>query len=169
MKPVEVGAAAEMAWQSQVDQPDEDMRAQIADFGAGCARQAAEIIEALAQHLYGESEAARLAVDSGFFEVDGAQLALRYVPEGAQVEFFCDIGCPDPHYECKAYRKLLEMNLCRTYPGITFGLHPESGRMVATLSVHAFALTELDTALMLLHRLVACVGDVLQAQDVLLT
>jgi hypothetical protein len=49
------------------------------------------------------------------------------------------------------------MNLCRTYPGVTFGLHPESGRLVATSAMHMMLFTDDDACLNTLQMLAALV------------
>ena len=93
------------------------------------------------------------ARDDGAFSVDGCTVVLRRNPDNDYIEIFCDVGQPKPHDEHAAYRAALELNLCRTYPGLTLGVHPQSGRIVATLAVHSLLMRDVDTCLQVLDLL----------------
>uniref|UniRef100_UPI0032B194A5 hypothetical protein n=1 Tax=Acidovorax soli TaxID=592050 RepID=UPI0032B194A5 len=108
---------------------------------AGDASQAArerfaEILPRVIARFLGDGPAVDEAVRAGGFEVHDVTVVIRLNPQTDAIEFFADIGLPDPHALESAYRAALEINLCRTYPGIVLGLHPESGRLVATTSMH---------------------------------
>lgn len=90
------------------------------------------------------------AQDDGAFWVDSCTVVLRRNPDNDYIEIFCDVGQPAPHDEPAAYRAALEVNLCRTYPGMTLGVHPQSGRIVATLAVHSLLVRDVDTCLQIL-------------------
>jgi hypothetical protein len=85
----------------------------------------------------GSDEAADQALADGACWLSGGTLAWRFNPEVLMVELFCDVGLPEPAHAQEAYRHALEVNLCRTYPGVWLGLHPDSQRLVATVSVPA--------------------------------
>jgi hypothetical protein len=96
----------------------------------------AALRKALVRFL-GTDEAVDQALADGACWLSGGTLAWRFNPELLMVELFCDIGLPEPAYTQDAYRYALEVNLCRTYPGVWVGLHPDSQRLVATVSVPA--------------------------------
>lgn len=75
------------------------------------------------------------ALREGRFVLNECIVILRHNPGHDAVDLFCDIGLPDPHHVEQAYRVLLEWNLRRFHPGLWFGVHPDSGRLVATLSL----------------------------------
>ena len=93
------------------------------------------------------------ARDDGAFSVDGCTVVLRRNPDNDYIEIFCDVGQPKPHDEHATYRAALELNLCRTYPGLTLGVHPQSGRIVATLAAHSLLIRDVDTCLQILDLL----------------
>lgn len=80
-------------------------------------------------------EAHEKALGEGRFVLNECTVILRHNPAHDAVDLFCDIGLPDPHGVERAYRVLLEWNLRRFHPGLWFGAHPDSGRLVATLSL----------------------------------
>lgn len=82
--------------------------------------------------LLGSDEAADQALAAGVCLLEGGTLAWRLDLATLVVELFCDIGLPAPADTQEAWRLALEANLCRRYPGVSMGLHPESGRLVAT-------------------------------------
>ncbi len=75
------------------------------------------------------------AVREGCFLLNECTVVLRHNADHDTVDMFCDIGAPEPHRLEQAYRTLLEWNLRRLHPGLWFGAHPDSGRLVATLSL----------------------------------
>ncbi len=88
------------------------------------------------RRMLGEGEQAQQALQTGGFVLDDAVIVMRLNPDTSMLEFFCDIGQPQAHTHEANFRTALQMNLCRTHPGVTFGLHPESGRLVATSAMH---------------------------------
>lgn len=97
--------------------------------------------------VLGDGPAAQEALQSGGFVLDESTVVMRLNADTDNLEFFCDIGLPDPHHAPDAFRTALELNLCRTYPSVTFGLHPESGRLVATTAMHMLLVVDDETCL----------------------
>ncbi|TFY97943.1 type III secretion system chaperone [Ramlibacter rhizophilus] len=121
---------------------DESLDAMLQDLGemgdtfrANSAARFQAMLPRMITRVLGEGDAARQALADGGFVMNEATVVLRLNPDTDQVEIFCDVGVPDPHGLERAYRAALELNLCRTYPGVVFGVHPESGRMVATTAI----------------------------------
>lgn len=92
--------------------------------------------------LLGSAEAASIAMAQTSVLLQGGTLAWRLDTELMFIELFCDIGLPEPFEAQTVYRLALEANLCRTYPGVFIGVHPESERVVATTSVPAMMLLD---------------------------
>ncbi|MFD0668177.1 type III secretion system chaperone [Ramlibacter sp. MAHUQ-53] len=97
--------------------------------------------------VVGEGEPAREALRTGGFLVGESTVVMRLNPETDSLEFFCDIGLPLPWARESTLRAAMEMNLCRTHPGVTFGLHPESGRLVATTAMHMLLVADDEVCL----------------------
>ncbi len=125
------------------------------------ATEAAQRFQALlprvVRRMLGDGEDARQALESGGFVLDEAVIVMRLNPDTSMLEFFCDIGQPQPHSVEANYRTALQMNLCRTYPGVTFGLHPESGRLVATSAMHMMLFADDEVCLNALQMLAGLV------------
>jgi hypothetical protein len=96
----------------------------------------------VAQRITGTVEGAQEALASGSFFVNESTVVIRYDEDLTQVEIFCDVGLPEPYAENSVYRAALEYNLCCTYPGVSFGIHPDSGRLVATTALLLSMLTD---------------------------
>lgn len=107
--------------------------------------------------VVGEGEAAQEALETGGFLLNESTVVMRLNPENDYLEFFCDIGLPDPHHLEANFRTALELNLCRTYPGVTFGVHPESGRLVATTATHMLLVADDEVCLQALDLLTGLV------------
>lgn len=105
------------------------------------------------QRVLGDSPEADEALRTGGFVINESVVVMRLNPEHDSLEFFCDIGQPLPHALLDTYRVALELNLCRTYPNITFGLHPESGRLVATCAMHMLLVADDEICLQTLDAL----------------
>lgn len=99
-----------------------------------------------------EASSAEVLSDGGFF-INDSTVVMRLNAENDQIEFFCDVGLPVSNAREDAYRVALELNLCRTYPGITLGVHPESRRLVATVSAHEMMVSEDDACMGILQML----------------
>ena len=93
---------------------------------------------------------------------------MRLNPDNDYLEFFCDIGLPDPHHLEPNFRTALELNLCRTYPGVSFGVHPESGRLVATTALDSAQVDHDEVCLATLELLTGQVGRLRRSGAVLL-
>jgi len=140
-----------------------------ADLGAECARRYASLMRDLVQRLFGDDEAlSRQALESCSFSLDSQTVVMRLDAETDMVEFFCDMGQPDFKQVEASYRNLLEFNLCRSYPGLVFGVHPESGRIVATCSMHVLMLTSVDLCCGVLQTMIDCVKAVIAEGAVVL-
>lgn len=107
--------------------------------------------------VVGEGDAAQEALETGGFFLNESTVVMRLNPDNDYLEFFCDIGLPDPHHLEASFRTALELNLCRTYPGVTFGLHPESGRLVATTATHMLLVADDEVCLQALDLLTGLV------------
>lgn len=146
---------------------DESLDAMLLDLGemgekfraSGAARFEAMLPRVIARVL-GEGEAARQALADGGFVMNESTVVLRLNPDTDQVEFFCDLGLPEAHSLDQAYRTALQLNLCRTYPGVVFGVHPESGRMVATTAISSVLLADDQVCINVLEMLTLQVRQV---------
>ncbi len=105
------------------------------------------------QRVVGEGDAADQALQSGGFVLNESVVVMRLNEETDTLEFFCDIGQPLPHLLESTYRTALELNLCRAYPGVSFGVHPESGRLVATMAMHMLLVADDEVCLNALEML----------------
>ncbi|MFY8103891.1 MAG: type III secretion system chaperone [Ramlibacter sp.] len=103
---------------------------------AEAAERFSRLMPQVVRRMLGEGEQAQQALQTGGFVLDDAVIVMRLNPDTSMLEFFCDIGQPQAHTHEANFRTALQMNLCRTHPGVTFGLHPESGRLVATSAMH---------------------------------
>jgi hypothetical protein len=101
-----------------------------------------DLLQRIARQLLSDDAAAQAAIDSGGFRVGDTTLVVRFNDETHQIELFADIGLPQPYAQGQAHRLALEHNLCRTYPGVTLGVHPESSRLVATTSLHLLMVSD---------------------------
>jgi len=95
-----------------------------------------DLMPRVVRRVLGEGTQAQQALQTGGFVLDDAVIVMRLNADTSMLEFFCDIGQPQAHTHETNFRTALQMNLCRTHPGVTFGLHPESGRLVATSAMH---------------------------------
>ncbi len=103
-----------------------------------------DLLSSIARRITGDERLTQDVIESGGFVLDDVTVAIRFHDELQQIELFCDVGLPAPHAEPAAYRVALEHNLCRTYPGTTLGVHPQSGRLVATTGLHMALVTDED-------------------------
>ncbi len=99
------------------------------------------------------------ALESGAILIRDRLVVMRLNARDDQIEVFADIGLPEPAYLVSTYRTLLEMNLCRTYPGITLGVHPESGRLVASITIHALMVVDEEVCMAILTNLASFVDE----------
>ena len=117
--------------------------------------------QALAGLALADADAADIdqAIADGGFVLNDSTVVMRHNADNDQIEFFCDVGLPEVHAREAAYRAALEINLCRSYPGITLGVHPESGRMVATVAIHSLLVADDEVCLNTLELLTRQVGQ----------
>lgn len=113
-----------------------DALASARDIAAEATERFNRLMPRIVRRVLGEGEQAQQALQTGGFLLDEAVIVMRLNPDTSMLEFFCDIGQPQAHTHEANFRTALQMNLCRTHPGVTFGLHPESGRLVATSAMH---------------------------------
>ncbi|MEY4652097.1 MAG: hypothetical protein RI884_678 [Pseudomonadota bacterium] len=113
-----------------------DARVSAQEVAAQAAERFNRLMPQVLRRVLGEGEQAQQALQTGGFVLDDAVIVMRLNPDTSMLEFFCDIGQPQAHTHEANFRTALQMNLCRTHPGVTFGLHPESGRLVATSAMH---------------------------------
>ncbi|HSW18575.1 MAG TPA: hypothetical protein VLJ86_15250 [Ramlibacter sp.] len=115
--------------------------------------QFSEMLPRIAARLEADdASAAEVLSDGGFF-INDSTVVMRLNAENDHIEFFCDVGLPAAHSQEDAYRVALELNLCRTYPGIILGVHPESRRLVATLSTHQMMASDDEACMGILQML----------------
>ncbi len=122
-----------------------------------------EIFPRLALRLMGTEARADAALKSGGFLIDESTVVIRYDETRVEIQFFCDIGLPETYEETVIYRSALEYNLCRTYPGITLGVHPDSGRLVATTALSFLLVADDEVCFNTVEILVHCAKQVRQA------
>ncbi|MBL0421259.1 type III secretion system chaperone [Ramlibacter sp. AW1] len=115
------------------------------------------------ERMVGPGDAAREALANGGFVLNDCTVVMRLNAETDSVEFFCDVGLPRPPSLHQVYRAALEHNLCRTYPGIVLGIHPESGRLVATAASPAMLVGNDEVCIETLQMLTGVVTE-LRAQ-----
>ncbi len=141
----------------------DDMTQALMSFSNEMDRQARprfeDLLQRIARQLLSDDEAVHAAIDSGGFRVGDTTLVVRFNDETHQIELFADIGLPQAHAQGQAHRLALEHNLCRTYPGVTLGVHPESGRLVATTSLHLLMVTDETPCLHAMEVLAQAVAD----------
>ncbi len=153
----EGAAGADPVRMAQAEAVAGEMAAITAEVAARSRARFDAMLPRVVARLAGES-AVDEALASGGFAVEGRTVVVRLHPENDHIEYYCDVGLPEPHSLAETYRTLLEMNLCRTYPGITFGLHPGSGRVVATLAMHDALVPGEDACIATVQMLVTMVG-----------
>lgn len=129
-----------------------------------------EVLRSLCAHLGASAEEADHILDSGCLRLEGIDFALRLNAETQHLEFYADCGLARPADERELYAHLLEQALSNDLPALAFGLHPQSGHVVAKGSLFLPAIDEegwLCTALVLaavdrigeLHETFALVGQ----------
>lgn len=123
---------------------EEDLLAFAEDYFEQSGARFAEMRSRVTQRLLGDTQAAEHALAQGGFVLNDCTVVMRRNPETDYIEFFCDVGLPESSSLQETYRTALELNLCRTYPGIVLGVHPESGRLVATATLHSQLLADDD-------------------------
>lgn len=101
----------------------------------------ASLAQALGSLLH-SAEAVDQALEEGACLLEGGTLAWRLNPDTLTVELFCDLGLPREDQAQAAWRFALETNLRRPCPGVYLGLHPQSGRLVATSAPPAVLLLD---------------------------
>ncbi len=135
------------------------LAAPLDDLAQGSADRFNVLLPRVVAQVVGEGEAAQEALETGGFVLNESTVVMRLNPDNDYLEFFCDIGLPDPHHLEPNFRTALELNLCRTYPGVTFGVHPESGRLVATTATHMLLVADDEVCLQALDLLTGLVGE----------
>lgn len=127
-----------------------------------------ETLRRIVSHCVQDDQAAEQALTDGAFLLNDHTVVLRLNPETDFVEFFCDIGLPDPHALETTYRAALEANLCRSYPGITLGIHPQSGRLVATLAMNGLMTDNEAFCMTILENLTRCARHIRESGEFVL-
>ncbi len=135
--------------------PPDDLTSAGQDLADQVSTQLRTSLEAALARLLVDPEAVDRALAEGSCQTGGCTLAWRVDDRTLMLELFADIGLPEPAREHEAYRQMLEINLCRTHPGLYVGLHPESRRLVATTLQPAVLLVEESFCLAALENLAA--------------
>lgn len=123
------------------------------DMGRKAEERYADLLPRLVVSLTGDDAQVPEALASGRLMLDGFTFALRLNAQSGQLEFFCDVGVPASHSREEVFRKCLEFNLCRTVPGIALGAHPDSGRVVATSSLHMMMVNDESVCVQMIETL----------------
>ncbi|MBC5765932.1 hypothetical protein [Ramlibacter albus] len=101
------------------------------------------VVRAVIRRELGECPAAQAALESCSLVKNGVTMVLRLDRESDAMSVFADLGAPpDCLDHAGALGKLLEMNLHNTHPGVLFGRNRDSGRLVAFMRCHMFALDD---------------------------
>ncbi len=145
---------------------DHDLQARLAKAAAACESRFQDLLRGTVGRLVVDPVAAEDALLTGALPVGDTLVVMRLNPQTDQVEFFADIGLPPDHQVQEAYRAVLEMNLCRTHHGVTFGVHPESGRLVATQAAHALVIADEDVSIGIVTRLARLSQDLREGREV---
>lgn len=124
-----------------------------------CAESFNAMLPRVVERVVGPGQACDDAIANGGFVLNDCTVVMRLNAETDSVEFFCDVGLPVSHSLEQTYRAALELNLCRTHDGITFGIHPESGRLVATTAMHALLIADDEVCVNTLHMLTRVVSQ----------
>lgn len=124
-----------------------------------------DILPRVIARFVGDGPALAQALQDGGFDVEDVTVVMRLNPSTDSIEFFADIGLPQPYSLESVYRTALEMNLCRTYPGIILGIHPESGRLVATTSMHCLLVTDDDACINAIEMLTLQVRNIRESRE----
>lgn len=143
-----------------------DLQARLLEAAAACEARFQDLLKGTVDRLVTDPVAAQEALRTGALPVGDTLVVMRLNPQTDQVEFFADIGLPPDHQVLEAYRVVLEMNLCRTHHGVTFGVHPESGRLVATQAAHALVIADEDVSIGIVTRLARLSQDLREAREV---
>ncbi len=102
----------------------------LADTG-NCAEQYASAVRAACAQLGAENADADEILQSQALHLHGVDFALRLNEATRHLEFFGDCGLPSAHQEAEVHRQLLEEALSNDVPGLCFGVHAVSRRVVA--------------------------------------
>jgi hypothetical protein len=137
------------------------------ELGEACEDVSRLVAEAFTQTLrrivlgtMGDGPEADQALADGGLVIQGRTVVMRLNPQTDFVELFCDIGQPAADRLEAVYRHALEANLCRRFPGVTLGLHPESGRLVATLALNGLMVDHEDLCMTALDLLARCASEI---------
>lgn len=82
-------------------------------------------------HLGLVAQEADQVVQTGCLRLDDVVFVLHLRAQASQLEILGDGGLPAPHQELELQRHLLAQALTEELPGLTWGLHPVSGHVVA--------------------------------------
>lgn len=139
----------------------------ILELGEACEEISSRVTDAFTDTLrrivastVGEGPAAQQALADGGLVINDRTVVVRLNPETDFAEFFCDIGQPHIHRLEAVYRTALEANLCRQFPGVTLGIHPDSGRLVATLALNGLMMDNEEFCMMTLDMLTRCAWQI---------
>ncbi len=119
-----------------------------------------ETLRRIVHRTVGEGPLADQALVDGGFLLNDHTVVLRLNPDTDFVEFFCDIGQPEDSALEATYRAALEANLCRSFPGVTLGVHPHSGRLVATVALNGLMADNEALCMTILESLTGCVRQI---------
>ena len=140
-----LGLDAEL--QSLMDEQDDHARAEFDG-----------LHQRVLERLLGDAQSIAQAREAGGFLLNGRTVVLRWHADTDTIECFCDVGEPEPHSRDSLYRTALEINLCRTHRGLILGVHPESGRVVATLALPRLLVADEEALVSQLEMLTLRVG-----------
>jgi len=113
----------------------------------------AHLMRQVVRRAVGDGPAADQALSDGGFLMNERMVVMRLNTDIDHVEVFCDVGQPESYSLEATYRAALEANLCRQFPGVMLGIHPDSGRLVATLALNGLMVDDEDFCMMILENL----------------
>ena len=144
----------------------DQLAAESREFRRSAAERFEEVLPRVVARFVGDGPALEQALREGGFDVEDVTVVMRLNADTDSIEFFADVGLPESHSQESAYRTALEMNLCRTYPGIILGIHPESGRLVATTSMHCLLISDDDTCVNAIEMLTLQVQRMRESREI---
>lgn len=125
---------------------DEAVSTQVADAFA-------QTLRKIVMRALGDGPAVDQALADGGFVMNERMVVMRLNTETDHVELFCDVGQLESFSLEANYRAALEANLCRRFPGVMLGVHPDSGRLVATIALSGLMVGDEDLCMMIVENL----------------
>lgn len=78
------------------------------------------------------------------FQAKESTVVVRFSEADCAAQFYADIGLPAPSDQLRVYRAALEHNIVQNSHSVVIGIHPQSGRIVATYALPLRQADEFD-------------------------